>query len=87
MVEPGTQPPPSKRRRQKTLAEKQPKKVVKHVLDDPFKISWPRNTPQQVASFNSKESQEICEHLGGCNSVTDWNLLLTWYLHCAILLL
>ena len=56
--------PLSNKSRRKSLAQKQTKKVERHVLDNPFKIRWPRHSDTSIESSLLVVKHHICQKYG-----------------------
>ena len=59
-AQPTSSTPTANKRKAKTLAQKQPKKLEKHVLDNPFKILWPKHSAEFSESTLLRLKEHIC---------------------------
>lgn len=55
-----TNPAPPGRAKRKSLAQKQAKKTERHVLDNPFKIRWPRHQDSVIESALVTVKNHVC---------------------------
>lgn len=51
----------TQQRKRKSIAQKTPRKNEKHVLDNPYKIRWPKHSPELTENYLRKIKNEVSE--------------------------